>query len=337
MPKTARPRGFARALAAVAAATALAVSAAACGSGDTGEEQAGASGSGAFPRTVEHFRGEAEIPEQPARIVTLDTSYTDAAIALELEVVGRITYHDFDQELPEYLGEDGATYAGDAEIVGTQEAPDLAAIAELEPDLIVSADVRHADIYDQLSSIAPTIFSETTGATWKDNIRLLAEATGTEDLAEEKIGAYEERAAEVGAAIEDANGGEAPTISITRFAGEPTVRLYSSASFPGIVMADTGLSRPEDAPDSDTEIMVDLSQEEILDLDADQIFIGRWDDGSEGSAEKADAFLDNPLWDRLEGEQHDVQDVVWFTSVSLQGAEGILDDLEEILATPDEG
>lgn len=214
--------------------------------------------------------------------------------------------------------------------MGLLEEPDLAAVAELEPDLIVSADVRHQEIYDQLSEIAPTVFSETTGASWKENIQLLAEAAGKQDLAEEKIGGYEDRAAALGETIAEENGGEAPTLSITRFVGEPSVRLYSTASFPGIVQQDVGVPRPEDAPDTGDEIMVDLSEEEILDAEADHIVTGIWDDGNGESEEAAEDFRSNPLWEQLEGEQHDVSDKVWFSSVSLQGAEGILDDLEEI-------
>lgn len=331
MSSTNRRGPAARSLLAVTAVASLTLLTA-CGSGDAEDTDAseGSDGSaGGFPTTVEHFRGETEIESQPETVVALDTSYVDAAVSLEMEVIGRVTYHDYDQEVPDYLGEDGQTYAGGAEIVGLMEEPDLAQIAELEPDLIVSADIRHQELYDQLSQIAPTVFSETTGATWKDNIRLLGEAVGKEDLAEEKIGGYEQRAAALGEAIAEENGGEAPTMAMPRFVGEPTVRLYSSASFPGIVQSDVGLPRPEGAPDSDTEINVDLSQEEILDADADHIFVSMWDDGNGESAEIADDFRANPLWDQLEGEQHEVDDVVWFTSVSLQGAEGILDDLAE--------
>ncbi|RNL80577.1 ABC transporter substrate-binding protein [Halostreptopolyspora alba] len=326
------PRPLARPLLAVGAAGVLAL-VSACGSGDT--EEAADTGGGEFPITVEHFRGTTEIESPPETVVALDSSYVDAAVSLELDVVGRVVNTE-GEELPDYLGDEARTYAGDAEVVGLLEEPDLAAIAELEPDLIVSADVRHQDIYDQLSEIAPTVFSETTGATWKDNIRLLAEATGRQDLAEQRIGAYEERAEELGSAITEANGGEAPTLSITRFVGEPSVRLYSSASFPGLVQQDVGLPRPEGAPDAEDEIMVDLSEEEVLDVDADHIVVGVWDDGNGESEEVAADFRSNPLWEQLEGEQHDVSDEIWFTSVSLQGAEGILDDLAEIHGVDEE-
>src|SRR5690606_18967622 len=302
--------------------------ASACGGGG-GEEPAGGAGGG-DSTTIEHAMGETVIESEPSTVVVLDTSYLDSAIALERDVVGRTDYSD-GGGLRDYLGEEGKTYAGDAEVVGSLEAPDLAKIAELQPDLILSAKVRHEDVYDQLAKIAPTVFSETTGATWKENHRLVGEAVGKADLAEEQIGEYEQRAAELGEDIAEANGGEAPTMTLARFAGEPTVRLYGAESFPGIIQSDVGLPAPKDAPKPpEGEIMVPLGPEEILDLDADHIYVSTWDDGTGDSADKAEEFTGNPLWDQLEGEKHEVDDNVWVSSVSLQGAHAVLDEMAEV-------
>ncbi|TQN31117.1 iron complex transport system substrate-binding protein [Haloactinospora alba] len=328
MPTASPARSSTRALLSVSAAAAVAF-ATACGTdGGSGDDSGGGEAAG-FPLTVEHAMGETSVDSEPSTIVALDQSYVDAAVALETEVIGRTEYYTPDGEMPGYLGDPGEEYAGDAEELGSLESPDLARIAELEPDLIVSAKARHADIYDQLSEIAPTVFSETTGATWKENIELLGEALGKKDTAQQKIEDYETRAAEVGDAIAEENGGEAPTMTLARFAGEPTVRLYSSASFPGMVQADTGIPRPEDAPDTEDGISVDLSQEEILDLDADHIFVSQYDAGTGEVEDQAEEFRSNPLWDQLEGTKHKVDDVRWVSSVSLQGANAILDDLEE--------
>ncbi len=300
----------------------------ACGSGQTAESSG--NGSGDFPRTVEHFRGTTEIESPPETVVALNSSYVDAAVALELDVVGRVA-SEGGEELPGYLGEEGQTYAGDAEVVELTEDPDLTKIAELEPDLIISADVvNHHASSQQFSEIAPTVFSDTIGTDWKDNIRLLAEATGKQDLAEEKIGSYEDRAATLGEAIAEEYNGEVPTLSITRFGNESSVDLYSNVSFPGIVQQDVGLPPGEKVPNSSEETWLSLSEEETLDVEADHIVTGIRDDGTGESEEAAEEFRGNPLWEQLEGEQHDVSDQVWFNSASLQGAEGILDDLSEI-------
>lgn len=307
---------------------ALLLTSTACGTDAEGDESP--AGHGGFPLAVEHAMGETEIPDAPETVVALDTTYLDSAIALEAEVIGRTDYAD-GGGMRDYLGEDGETYAGDAEVVGTLEAPDLAAIAELDPDLILSAKVRHEDVYDQLSAIAPTVFSETTGASWKENHLLAGEALGRSELAQEQIDAYEERATALGEEIAAANGGEMPTMTLARFAGEPTVRLYAPESYPGIIQADVGLGVPEDAPEADEgEIAVNLSQEEILDLDADHIIVSTWDEGAGESEEQSQDFTGNPLWSQLEGEQHEVNDDVWVSSVSLPGANAVLDEIGEL-------
>ncbi len=48
--------------------------------------------------------------------------------------------------------------------------PSLEAIAELKPDLIIADAERHATIYNDLSSIAPTILLKSRGETYEENL-----------------------------------------------------------------------------------------------------------------------------------------------------------------------
>ncbi|RVX44213.1 iron complex transport system substrate-binding protein [Nonomuraea polychroma] len=305
---------------------------AACGS-TTGPDTTGATGgntAAAAPfRTIKHAMGETKIPTQPKRVVALDQSFVDAVLTLETPVVGYTTYRSLDDKLPAYLGTVAAQYGKEATPVGTLEEPSLEKIIALKPDLIVSAKVRHEALYDKLSKIAPTVFSETTGAIWKDNIRLMGQALGKEQLADTKIKEYEDRAAKIGASIKEKEG-ELPTISIVRFAGEPTVRLYVEKSYSGIVLKDVGFPRPEGQPTVADTIAVDVSQEKIPDLDADHIFVSTYEDPT--VAESKDKFLNNPLWGKLKGEKHDVADLTWMTAVGIQGAHSILDDVAKFFS-----
>ena len=184
------------------AAVALIGATAGCSSATDAPASASAAGesTGSFPRTVTHALGSTEIPAAPKRVVALDTSYSDATLLLETELVGYVTYRS--AGLPDYLGESRGEFAPNAVAVGELTTPSLEKIAELQPDLIVSAKVRHGDIYDQLSKIAPTVMSRDhrrrPGRTTSDCI---GQALGKEDLAEQKIGAYEDRAAAIGADI----------------------------------------------------------------------------------------------------------------------------------------
>jgi iron complex transport system substrate-binding protein len=275
-------------------------------------------------RVVTHAMGETTIPAQPKRVVALDQSFVDAVLTLETPLVGYTTYRAIEGGLPAYLGPLAATYGAEAVSVGRLEEPSLEQIAALKPDLILSAKVRHEAQYAQLSQIAPTVFSETTGPTWKENLRLAGQALGKEELAETSISQYEERAAAIGREISAASGGTLPTVSIVRFAGEDTVRLYSEKSYSGIILHDVGFPRPATQPSTD-KIAVDLSEERILDLDADQIFVATWPDATTNGPKAQ--FTSNPLWSRLTGAEHDVDDLTWMSAVGIQGAHTVLDDV----------
>lgn len=290
-----------------------------CGSGG-GE----GTGDGAAPervRTVQHAMGSTEIRGAPARIVALDQTFVDAAFTLDTPLVGFTGISGSTTELPAYLGDARARLGEDAVYLGNLEEPNLEQIAALQPDLILSAKVRHEELYDELSAIAPTVFSETTGPTWKDNIRLLARSIGEEALAEERINAYEQRAKAIGDAIRAAEGRN-PTVSVVRFLPAQT-RLYQRDSFSGIVLADTGLARP---PSQDVDdFAVEISEERILDADADHIYVTV--SASEQAQQAQQRFTTNPLWGQLTGEVFVVDDAVWGLAVGLQGAQAMLDDL----------
>ncbi|WP_152364500.1 ABC transporter substrate-binding protein [Microlunatus speluncae] len=287
--------------------------------------------SGAPFRTISHAMGETAIPTQPLRVVALDQTFVDAVLTLDTELIGYTTYRAIEgDKLPEYLGP-VLDQAGDAVAVGSLEEPNLEEIAKLQPDLILSAKVRHEKLYDQLSAIAPTVFSETTGALWKDNLRLAAQALGKEPLAEERIAAYTERATTIGSAIKE-SAGELPDISIVRFAGEPTIRLYVENSFSGLVLKDVGFVRPKGQPNATDSIVVDVSRENIPDLDASHIFVATWADPS--ATEAKEKITKDPLWNRLTGAKHDVADLTWMSSVGLQGAHAILDDVATFFDVP---
>lgn len=311
-----------------AASAALLLALTACGGGTEAADDS-APAAGGFPVTIEHFRGSTEIPEQPVRIAALDPSYVDAAMLLGAELVAYTEYRKGDNPFPEYLG-DVTGLTDEAVNVGTIAEPDLEKIVEAEPDLIISAEVRQGEMYDQLNKIAPTVFSDSTGPTWKENVVLLGEALGKKEEAEAKVAAYEARAAAVGEEILEQD--PETTYSFLRFAGEDTLRLYSTNSFVGDIMADMGIPRPEGQPDTMDSILVPLSQENLLDGDATLIMESMWaPEGEEGDASRSqqEAFHSNPLWDELTGEIVQVDDAIFASSVSIQGADAAITELAE--------
>ncbi|MEM7323352.1 MAG: ABC transporter substrate-binding protein [Actinomycetota bacterium] len=301
------------------------------GSSEDDQSEDGSSGDGAdsadFPRTVTDAIGTVEIPAPPARVVALDQSMLDIAFVLGLEVIGYTTFADPDGPIPEIYAEAAAELAAEAEWLGDLLSPNLEAIAGARPDLILTSVVRHETISDQLSQIAPTVMSESAGGGWKDALRLAAEATGREAVAEQAIADYEARAAALGSSIRDEF--DDPTISVVRFVD--VIRLYQPVSFSGVVLADAGLARPASQQDTENFISV-ISIEEIADADADVIVYATFDDPR--VTETVTEVVAGPLWGQLTavqaGNVHAVEDSRWMTAVGLFGANAILDDLAAI-------
>jgi iron complex transport system substrate-binding protein len=294
--------------------------------GGTADPGAGAESSApadaAFPRTVQHAMGETEIAERPERVVVLDTGELDSALSLGVTPVGAVTTA-VSEDFLSYLADDAA----DVEVVGTIAEPNLEAIAALRPDLILSNKVRHEDIYEELSQVAPTVFAEKVGAVWKDNLGLAAEALGLEAEAAGALEEYERDAAALGEDIGDPAG---TTVSTMRFV-EGTVRVYTAQSFIGTVMADIGLDHVQ-LPTQDVPTFAELSAEEVTKADGEIVLYSSYgpaDDSGEAG------LLAGPLWPRLaavaEGRAFPVEDDVFYTGIGLRAATLQLEELRELL------
>lgn len=322
-------RGFGRLLAVLLSVLLGTAVLAACGSEKSSDEADTAKASGAsstaFPRTLKTVMGDVKIPSQPKRVVVLDTGELDDVTLLGIDPVGAVAPH-FKTEggFPTYL--DGELK--DTVDVGPLLEPNLEKIASLKPDLILSSKVRHEKVYDKLSAIAPTVFTETTGGVWKENLKVHAEALGLEKEAAAKLKEYETQAKALGEAIKKKDGGAMPTASVVRFIAGPT-RLYQSNSYSGVVLNDIGLQRPKTQISSDPEVtMKDVSPEQIDQADADLIFVTAAD--AEDKTQKAQV-VSNPVWKSLpavkDGKVFEVPDETWMSGIGVQAAEEMLKDV----------
>jgi iron complex transport system substrate-binding protein len=276
-----------------------------------------------YPRTITHDKGKTVIPARPQRIVALDNSLVEAVVLLKGPLVGGISSYRDLKGFPAYLG----PAVKDTKEVGPMESPDVEAVAALKPDLIVSATIRHDALYDELSKIAPTVFVKTTGPQWQQNITTLGGVLGAEDEATKALADYKQRAKTIGDAINTKAG--SPTISVVRFLDGPT-RLMQKATFIGSILKDAGLARPTSQDVED--FALEVGEEQIRQADGGHIFVTSF---SGGQAAK-ERFERNPLWKQLQGVKagnvHDVPDEIWMTSVSIQGAQLVLDDLAKTFA-----
>ncbi|MDZ7704733.1 MAG: iron-siderophore ABC transporter substrate-binding protein [Trueperaceae bacterium] len=269
-------------------------------------------------RLISHAMGESCVPDAPQRVVVLDTGELDSALALGVKPVGAVTAFGGGTFL-EYLDTDGITP------VGTIADPNLEAILALQPDLILSSRLRHESIYDQLSRIAPTVFTETVGVVWQDNLLVHGEALGRGAEARELLSDYFARAA----TLRDGLGTPLPEISVVRFLPNQ-IRLYQRASFIGTILEDVGLPRP-DAQDVDDFAAI-IGDEGIPAMDGDVIFVTTY--GPRQDTDYA-RVTDTPLWENLDAVEADnvynVPDDYWMLGIGIGAANLVLDDLETFL------
>ena len=275
---------------------------------------------GQFPRTLTHAMGSTELKAAPKRVVVLDVGEFDNVVSLGVKPVGYAP-SEGDAAIPSYLKKD----AGDPQSVGTINNLNLEAIAGLKPDLILGSQLRAADKYDELSKIAPTVFSIRPGFTWKENYLLNAAALDKSAEAKAELDAYEAEAKKLGTDI----GSDKPTISMVRYLPDK-IRLYAKASFIGTILDDIGLPRP--ANQQIDELAAEISPENIDDADADWIFTGVY---GEAKATDRDTARSNPLWKNLKavksGQAKDVSDETWYLGLGVTSARLVLDDLRGYL------
>lgn len=270
-------------------------------------------------REITHAMGVTCVPKTPKRVVVLDVGPLDTALALGIKPVGAVGKSANNNEFVAYLGSrtDGITN------VGVIQQPSLEKILALKPDLILSAKVRHGELYPQLSKIAPTVMTESVGATWRDNLLLWGDALGKKSQAQTLLNQFRVKAKRVG------QSHRGTTVSVVRFLDDQT-RIMHRASFIGTILDEAGLSRPKSQNVNDFAAYV--GAEAIPQMDADYLFYTTW---GEPKTTTINTFTGSPLWSGLKavkaGKAIAVNDDYWMTGTGILSANLVLDDLDKYL------
>ena len=218
--------------------------------------------------TVTDVRGEVEIPAEPQRIVDLSGN-SDILSILGYDVVGTANSDAYDYtKFPSYLEE---TLKG-AEILGysMQDTMDVEAVMNLNPDLIVISTVQEK-MYDALSEIAPTVMIQLEALNWKDDVRALAKVFNKEDVANEWIANYENKAKEAGDKIKAEYGEDTTYLSFLASGGQ--FFIFDGAGFGDVLYNDMGLAKPAGMPEQTDISLPVVTYEGLAAIQSDYIFV----------------------------------------------------------------
>lgn len=154
--------------------------------------------------TIPHRLGEAVMPGPALRIVALEWTYVENLLALGIQPAGVADIEGFNTwvNVPVEL-------SADVVDVGMRGEPDFETLAALQPDLIIDTQITATEYYEQLNAIAPTLILNpypddpaiSTFQEMQDSFRLLGQATGRSDVAEQVLVDLDARIADGRAAI----------------------------------------------------------------------------------------------------------------------------------------
>jgi len=281
-------------------------------------------------RVIEHAMGKTTIKGTPQRIVTLYQGATDVAIALGVKPVG-IVESWAQQPVYEYLRAD----LEGVPLVGEETQPNLEEISKLKPDLIIATKLRHEEVYEQLSQIAPTITHETVYK-FKDTVQLMGKALNKEAEANQLLADWDKRVADFKQKISAKLGDQWPIeASVLNFRADHA-RIYVTG-YAGDILNELGFVRSEyqqKEADKGTVVVKLTDKESIPSMNADVFFVFLSDPGNQEAVKKTyEEWTNHPLWKNLDAVKANqvylIDEVVWNLGGGYKSAHLMLDQLYE--------
>lgn len=223
-------------------------------------------------RSVTHLKGTSEIPMRPQRVVALSAAYIDHMLTIGEKPVGVNNEERYGGDYLPYLAEEleGVT------VVGSAETPNLEAVLQLNPDLILVESRTAESSYEQLNKIAPTVV---LGNEWKDyeedpdfwteDLLKIAEMYDKTEVAQSKIDELNKKTAEVKELVEKSENRKLAYVRVR----EKLFQIYGQNGHPtnALLYRDLGFEPSSITPPVDHR--EDLSLEGVADLDADRLIL----------------------------------------------------------------
>lgn len=247
----------------------------------------------------------------PPRIVVLSGDQLDALCALGLQSrIVAAALPDGSDGQPSYLG----TAVRELPAAGSRSDPDLNAVRDTDPDLILGSVALTPEQFPALSDIAPTVLGGPPGPAWKDNLRTVGAATGRLAAANAVIEDFDRLADRTGQ-DNDATHFQASVVQFT----DTTMRVFGVDNFAGSVLADVGVDRPAAQRFTDkpyTEVGItdeDLGNSPDFSIaEGDVVYVSF---ATAEARERAPKVMDSDAWRRLSANRDNrvfaVNNEVW--------------------------
>lgn len=273
-------------------------------------------------REITHAMGTTTIKGTPKKIVTLYQGATDAATVFGVKPVGAVESW-VEQPMYNYLKED----LEGVQIVGQETQPNLEEISKLQPDLIIASKVRHEEIYEQLSQIAPTVAHETV-FDFKGTVELMGQAMNQEEKASEMVSDWDKRVVDFQSKIQEKLGDKWPLhVSVLNFR-EDHARIYVTG-FAGSILKELGFKGPKDPSLEGQEILKLTDKESISQMNADVFYV--FMENNEAVKKTHDEWTNHPLWQNLDAvkanQVYTVDEIIWNMAGGIKAANLMLDDI----------
>ncbi|MBP1996981.1 ABC transporter substrate-binding protein [Paenibacillus eucommiae] len=222
-------------------------------------------------RKITHLRGEVEVPVKIERAVVLSAAYIDHLLTIGEKPYGVNVEVRYGGDYLPYL----ANELEGVQLVGSADSPNLEAIVQLNPDVILIESRTADETYAQLEKIAPTIVLgtewleyENDTTYWTKDLLLVAELYDKVDLAKEKIAELEAKTAEAKKKIQGLDNKRLAYLRVR----EKNLQIYAEKGHPTntLLYNDLGFSPTALTP---AEQRGELSLEVVPNLNADYIVL----------------------------------------------------------------
>jgi ferric hydroxamate transport system substrate-binding protein len=212
--------------------------------------------------------------------------------------------------------------ADSVEDVGVRGEPSMDAIASLRPDLIVATTDLSQGAINQLEDLAPVMVLRSADASdaigqMRENLRLVAKATGNEQAGEQLLERFDAKLAEGRKALAEAG------LAGDRFyfgdgyveGGQVSIRPFAEGSLVSDVTERLGLENAWPGKGDPSYGLDDTDVEGLTRLKNVQHFIYYHNDAAGGPDPFADGLAGNAVWKSLpfveSGDVHRLPDGIW--------------------------